>query len=264
MPDLAALQNRMRDVLLGKPDATLADAILDDGVPAAERLDVYRNNTFVSLRTVLKDAFPAVCRLVDERFFLYAADEFIRAAPPRQACLFAYGEGFADFLAAFPPCRHLSYLADVARLEWLMQRAAHAADATPLKPDALAAVGEIHVSDLTFRLESSLGLLASPWPVDRIWRANRPGADGDPEVDLDSGGVRLEVRRLGDDVVMRALDPATFIFRTALARGGRLESAAEAALETSPDFDLSAAFGDLFREGAVVGFDLAPPGAGAP
>ncbi len=264
MPDLAALQTEMRNVLLGGTGATLAGAILDDGMPVAERLDVYRNNTFVSLKTALKSAFPAVCRLVDERFFLYAADEFIRAAPPRQACLFAYGEGFAEFLAAFPPCQHLPYLADVARLEWLMQRASHAADAVPLKPDALAAVGEIHVSNLTFRLEPSLGLLASPWPADRIWRANRPGAAGDPEVDLGSGAVRIEVRRLGDDVVMRALDPPTFVFRTALALGGRLESAAEAALETSPDFDLSAAFGDLFREGAVVGFDLASPGAGAP
>jgi hypothetical protein len=264
MSDLRALQTRMRDVLLGGTGATLADAILDDGMPVAERLDVYRNNTFVSLKTVLKDAFPAVCRLVDERFFLYAADEFIRAAPPRQACLFAYGEGFPDFLAAFPPCQHLPYLAGVARLEWLMQGASHTTDATPLKPDALAAVGEIHVSDLTFRLEPSLGFFASPWPVDRIWRANRPGAAGDPAIDLDSGGVRIEVRRLGDDVVMRALDPPTFVFRTVLAQGGRFESAAEAALESSPDFDLSAAFGDLFREGAIVGFDLASHGAGAP
>lgn len=256
MGELAALQDRMRDALLGTGDATLDDVVLDDDMPAGERLDVYRNNTFVSLKTVLKDAFPAVCRLVDERFFLYAADEFIRAFPPRQACLFAYGEDFPDFLAAFPPCQHLAYLADVARLEWQMQRAAHAADTVPLKPDALATVSEIHISDLTFRLEPSLGLLASPRPVDRIWRANRPGGEAEAEIDLGAGGVTLEVRRVGDDVVMRSLDPAAFAFRSALARGERLESAADAALAVSPAFDLSAAFGDLFREGAVIAFDL--------
>jgi hypothetical protein len=195
---------------------------------------------------------------VDERFFLYAADEFIRAFPPRQACLFAYGEGFPDFVAAFPPCGHLPYLADVARLEWLMQRAAHAADAAPLAPKALAAVSEAHMSGLAFRLDPSLGFLTSRWPVDRIWRANRPGASMDGEIDLGAGGACLEVRRLGDDVVMRALDPPTFAFRAAVARGVRLDEAAEAALALRPDFDLTTTFGDLFREGAVIGFDLAP------
>lgn len=256
MPELATLQSQIRAMLLGETAATLANAILADGLSAGERLDVYRNNTFVSLKTVLRDAFPAVCRLVDERFFLYAADEFIRAFPPRQACLFAYGEDFPDFLAAFPPCRHLPYLADVARLEWLMQRAAHAADATALMPDALAAVSEVHVSDLAFRFDPSIGLLASPWPVDRIWRANRPGAEAGSEIDLDSGGVCLEVRRIADDVTMRSLDPATFAFRAALARGERLEGAAEAALTLRPDFDLAAAFRDLFQEGVVSAFNL--------
>ena len=72
--------------------AALGGLIRDDGLPADARLDIYRNNVFVSLKQVLKDTFPVVCRLVDERFFVYATDEFIRANPPEQACLFAYGE----------------------------------------------------------------------------------------------------------------------------------------------------------------------------
>ena len=44
---------------------------------------------------------PVVCRLVDRRFFAYAADPYIRAHPPAGPCLFEYGATFPDFLAAF-------------------------------------------------------------------------------------------------------------------------------------------------------------------
>ncbi|HTZ80441.1 MAG TPA: DNA-binding domain-containing protein [Stellaceae bacterium] len=254
MPELATLQARLHAAILGRDAGDLDDLVAADGLSAEERLEVYRNNTFVSLKTVLKDAFPAICRLVDERFFLYAADEFIRAFPPQQACLSAYGEGFPAFLASFPPCAHLPYLADVARLEWLMRRAAQAPDAPPLPASALAVVSEIQMAELSFRLDPSLGLLASPWPVDAIWRANRQGSEPHA-VDLDIGGVRLEVRRILDEVVMRPLDPAPFAFRSSLALGEPLADAAEAALALDPDFDLATGFADLFREGAVTAFD---------
>jgi len=107
MPALRELQAEFRQALLGGDAAALGRLIRDDGLPADARLDIYRNNVFVSLKQVLKDTFPVVCRLVDERFFVYATDEFIRVNPPEQACLFAYGGGFTDFLAEFPPCRGL-------------------------------------------------------------------------------------------------------------------------------------------------------------
>ena len=76
---------------------------------------------------------------------------------------------------------------------------------------------------------------------------------------LAAGGVRLEVSRIGTEVVMRPLDPATFAFRAALSRGGTLEAAATAALAADAEFDLAGALGDLFRGGAVTGVALSSP-----
>ncbi|HKW52962.1 MAG TPA: DNA-binding domain-containing protein, partial [Stellaceae bacterium] len=212
MPALHEVQAAVRRALIDDDDGAIDALIAADGMSAAHRVAVHRNNLRISLTDVLRDTFPAVCRLVDERFFAYAAHEFLTAAPPRRACLAEYGAGFADFLAVFPPCRTLAYLPDVARLEWLMNVAAHAADATPLVPSALAGVAAADTPRLVFRLAPSLAFLASPWPVDRIWRLNRPGADGDA-IDLDEGGVRLEIDRRGSDVVLRALDAAPFALR---------------------------------------------------
>jgi hypothetical protein len=99
-----------------------------------------------------------------------------------------YGGEFADFLEAFPPARELAYLADVARFEWLMNRAAHATDAEPASVDALAQVAPEDAERLMFRLDPSLGYLASPFPVDAIWRANRSCDSDDAAIDL-AGGV---------------------------------------------------------------------------
>ncbi len=257
MPALRELQSRFAQALLGTGDIP-ADLVLGDGMAAATRLAVYRNNVCLSLKDALKDVFPAVCRVVDERFFLYAAEEFIKAHPPRQACLSAYGDRFADFIGAFPPCRGLVYLSDLARFEWLLHCAAHAAATTPLAPAALAAVAPGDAGRLVFRLDPSFGFLASPWPIDRIWSANSACAAAADIIDLDAGGARLELRRAAEDVVFRRLDEASFAFRAALAAGRPIEAAADSGLAADPAFDVTAALGDLFRDGAVIGLCHAP------
>ena len=258
MPALRDVQAAFRRAVLDGDEDALAALVAEDGIAVAERIAVYRNNVHVSLIDVLRDTFPAVCRLVNDRFFAYAAHEFLIVRPPQRACLAEYGAEFADFLAAFPPCRELAYLPDVARFEWLVNVAAHAADAAPAAPSSLAVVAAADAPHLVFQLHPSLGLLASPWPVDRIWRLNRPGAEGDGAADLAVGGVRLEVSRRGVDVVFRTLEAATFAFRHALAGGAPLEASAAAALATDAHFDLGAAIAELFRDGFVVAITLAP------
>jgi hypothetical protein len=107
---------------------------------------------------------------------------------------------------------------------------------------------------LTFRLDPSLALLASPWPVDRIWRANQLESDPDTVVDLAAGGAWLEVRRVADEPGFRALDPATFAFRRALHDGRPLGEAAETAAGVEPTFDLALALHTLLGDGVLTGF----------
>jgi Putative DNA-binding domain len=256
MPTLAEIQASFRRAPLDEAQEGALAGLVADG-PA--RIAVHRNTLFASLTEVLRDTFPAVCRLVDERFFAYAAHEFIRRHPPGRAVLAEYGDAFADFLAQFPPCRELAYLADVARLEWLMRRAATAPDTAPLAAAALAGIAPEDTPRLRLELHPALGFLASPWPVDRIWRANRRGAEAPAaSLDLRQGGILLEVSRQGGEVLMRPLDDALFAFRHALAQGLTLEQAASAALVADPAFDLSRTLAELFAEDTVAAISLAP------
>ncbi len=176
MPTLLERQRDVRLALLGGGESRVATAVASDGLTAEARLAIYRHHVLATLTAVLEDTFPVVRRLVDPRFFAYAADAFIRQYPPAGPCLIEFGGGFPDFLADFPPCRDLLYLPDVARLEWVLEAAHHEADPAPR-------------------------YLESPFPIDAIWLANQSGADPESVVDLDAGPVRLEIRREAGDVL---------------------------------------------------------------
>jgi hypothetical protein len=244
MPGLHELQAGFAAALLGEDERAAAATVRADTLGASARLAIYRHHVFTSLTAVLESTYPVVARLVDPRFFHYAAHQYICEHPPAGPCLFEYGATLPEFLQRFEPSRRLAYLPDVARLEWAMNAAMHAAEAPALGPDALR-------TRATVRLQPSVSLLSSAWPVDAIWRASQPGA-GEGVVDLQAGGARLQVWRADDEVVFRRLTPAGFAFRAELRRSGRLQDAAVAALQTDPGADLIALVRQVLDEEVLV------------
>ncbi|MFZ3237258.1 MAG: hypothetical protein WA417_22325 [Stellaceae bacterium] len=113
-----------------------------------------------------------------------------------------------------------------------------------------------HAAYVGLRLQPSLSYFASPWPIDTIWQANKEGEV--PPVDLASGGTSLEIRRSGEAVAWRRLDPGIFAFRTALADGLVLAAAMAAATLRDPTFDLTSALQQAFAEGLAVAFCISP------
>lgn len=256
MPALHELQSAFLRAMFGPDEPELLETIAGDGLLPAARLQIYRHHVLTSLTDVLQATFPVICRLVDERFFRYAADTYIRQYPPEAPCLFEYGAHFPAFLATFPPCRHLEYLTDVARLEWAMNMALHAEVRIPLDPAQLGSLVPYDAAQLMFQFDPSVTLLDSPWPIDQIWRVNQADEGIGASVDLNAGGVALEIRRWEDDVGFRQFDPASYTFRTTLAAGHPLTLAAEAALAISQEFDCVAALHELLTDGIIIGFTL--------
>jgi hypothetical protein len=248
MPDLDRLQRLMCSAIGGWHEPELLALIEGGGLQPEARLRIYRNHAILTLTEALKATFPVVCRLVDERFFCYAAHEYIGESLPSRPCLAEYGDTFPDFLANFPACRELVYLADVARLEWAVNLALHAEAAEPADRSILRS------SDPALTLDPSLHLVASQWPIERIWRANQPGGgDGDEVINLDAGGAWLLVFRRSDRVVINGIEESAHAFLHAIARGARLAEATIAGRRVAPAFDSTATLDFLFEEGLIVG-----------
>ena len=135
---LAELQGAYRAYLLSGDAAPLAPVIVEDAFDAGERLAIYRNNFLISLTEALKANFPVTRQLLGEDFFAEAAARFVRAHPPRQPCLFEYGETFPGYLHALPQLAELTYVAEVARFEFARICAYHAARERTLTAPQLA------------------------------------------------------------------------------------------------------------------------------
>ena len=247
---LRDVQDLFREGLLGELSPALIDLVEDDGLDPRARLAVYRHHVLTTLTATLEAAFPVVCRLVDSRFFAYAADAFIRQILPAGPCLDEYGAAFPDFLATFEACRQLTYLPDVARLEWAIHRASQAPAGEPLDAAQLARVAPADMTRLRFVPNAGLAYLASPWPVDAIWRAHRDESQALP--DLDAGSVRLEISPSAEGVRIRSLHRESFAFRDALARGNTLAEA----VESVPYLDLTGAIRSILDDNIFDTFTM--------
>jgi hypothetical protein len=250
------VQRDFAGAILRKDGAQIADSIEEDGLSGERRLQIYRNNTYSLLTDVLKNTFPTVCRLVGDEFFEYAAREYIRVDPPRQPCLYVYGAGLADFLAAFAPASNLPYLPDVARLEWALNEAYYAPDASPLPIDALKVLRPEDYADLRLRPHPSCRLLTSPFPVDRIWQMARPDGNTAEVPDLDAGPAWLLVNRIELDVQPTTMTEATYRFAELLMADQTVCIAYEEAMAIDPAFDLAAALQQHLASGVFVSFEL--------
>ena len=70
---LRDLQRAMGQTVLARDEGSIVSAILGDGLVPAQRLSIYRNHYNISLTEALKATFPVTSRLLDPRFFAYAA-----------------------------------------------------------------------------------------------------------------------------------------------------------------------------------------------
>lgn len=256
MASLHDIQDRFARAILENSPEIIADEIMQDGMTAQERHNIYRNNTFITLGQALADNFPVLCRLVGQTFFDHMAKEYVRLYPPVTPLLMSYGDRMAKFLADFKPADGLPYLSDVARLEYCWNESFNGQDSGAFDLDQLHRIAPEKFDDLTFSFLANLSLMESPYPVREIWLANQADADATREINLDSGGSYLAIYRSGMDVEVMKLDPAPYRFLEQLKAGRPLGLAAEETLGLFPEFNLQGALQHILQSKMIEGIEL--------
>jgi len=254
MPSLHDLQREFAAAVLA-PSGTAPEFALAGGADGAERIAIYRNAMFANYRKALAASYPVVLQLVGEPFFHAAVDAFVRVHPSTCGDLNVYGGAFGDFLDGYPHAAGEPYLGDVARLEWAVDEAQRAADASAAPEALLAALASFapeHLPTIRLRLDPSCRLVASEFPILHIWQANRPNADEDERVSLDEGADRIVVRRTADGVTLARVGAGEHAFLAALAGGAPFGDALDAAQRTDAAFDLGAVLRANVANGVIA------------
>jgi hypothetical protein len=229
----------------------MAGLVRANGLSVAQRLQIYANNTRLGLLATLQATYPVVERLGGPDWFAHSARRYQQQCPSRCGDLQYVGERYAAFLRADLADTPHDYFADVARLEWAYQQALIAAEDVPLVPGELLDVHADDYESLVFTPRRALRLVASDWPLLKIWRANQidtaasvtpgnPDSVSHESVNLDDGASSLLVMRRADHVELRELSADCHELLALLIRGVTLGVASEQTLSAYPQFDLGA------------------------
>lgn len=257
MRSLRDVQSAFAAALFTSHRGDLQDLIDGSSEHAAAGIAVYRRNVRNNLVEALRAVYPVIERLVGEAFFGHVAGQYVCDTPSASGDIHRYGASFVQCLATHPATAHLPYLGDTAQLEWLVHEIFHAADAPGFDPAMLATILPEKFARLTFRLHPACRLLASPYPVDRIWHANQPGADDREPLSLAMGAVRLLVARRGQDIALEPLAPGEYAMLSQLGDRTPLGAALEAALRLDPGFDLAGVLRRHVSLGTLIGGEFA-------
>ncbi len=259
MASLPELQARFAAALRGNPGPMEPD-VVGDGLEAAGRLDIYRNNARAVFEGALERTYPVLRRRVGEDYFRQLAHGYRQRFPSRSGDLHGVGEHFARHLAGTEAESGYAWLAELAELEWACECAFVAAREQSVGPQALAGLSPDELALTRLRLQPSLRGVSSSFPVLDVWRANQPDADGHA-VDLARGGQCVLVSCGVDGLELVEVSAAALAFTQQLQAGAPLGSAVD---ESGLDLaELPGLLGMLFSGSLVIGV-TGPAMEGAP
>jgi hypothetical protein len=226
---LASQQVWLEGAILGpQPVAAEVEARLTAGprMSAEERLDVYRKGYRARLVECLADDYPAVKDLLGDDGFESLASSYVERFPSHSPSLNRYGERMADLLRERDDA-HGAFASDLARLEWALVEAIHAAPAGELDPQRLATIAAGGSGGLRLVAGPSVRLLRLDHPVNRYYQAFHDGASRGVE----AGRAATLVHRKGWVVWRRDVSPAMAVVLGEILAGATLGAALAAAEE---------------------------------
>ncbi len=249
--ELAALQKLFYQAIFDKEGTSATELCkritTAKKLTTAEAIAIYRGSIIGKLSRSLRAIYPVCHRLVGEQFFEATAITYIHRFPSQSPDLGDYGEQFPEFLASFEPATSLAYLPDVARLEWHWHRIFNGEDSTPLDLTSLAEIDQDKWGNLVFQLPKASILLESPYPIHRIWQINQPDYEGDDQVSLDEGAIKIFMWRQGYDMRLDLPTDEEWQLLKAFSSGQKFERVCE-------KVDVSALLTPFVQRGWIAGF----------
>lgn len=236
---------------------SLVSIIHSDTISASARLTIYRNNVHQALINALVLTYPVLAKVVDERFFRYAASQYIKKHPSMSGNLEDYGRDMPQFLEQFEPVAHLPYVPDIARFEWAYLRSDQARDCEHIDIETLQRIPESLYERLCFKFHPGATVVMSSFPVYSLWKQ----VLDDPEsvdVNMAQGGENLLLCRNNMDVQVVPIKLSEAIFLEMLSKGESLLAAYEKVIAegNGRDFDLIASICDAIRRHVFVAYSF--------
>lgn len=151
-----------------------------------QRLNVYRNNVFVSLMAALGEIFPVCKQVVGDDFFDAMARLYVERHPPNSPVLSGYGDQFSDFVQNFFPAQSLLYLPCLCDVEYRLLQLTHTAEAPLLSLEAAQQrLSQVQNPEaLALHLSPQCELISVPFAVGSLYLAHQTETPNLSQLDI--------------------------------------------------------------------------------
>lgn len=247
---LKQIQQDFKISILDRSNDAIVQHIRLNNIAPEFRLGIYRNTVVHNLCRALELTFPIIWKLVGKECADNLARAFIHAQEnlPITNCLDDWGAGFPEFLKNFQPIAHLSYLKDVAQVEWLKHLSYCAADYKPLNPDELKKYWDNQLDHLQIILNPTLFLYSAPYSLSEIFELME-NSDTGKQLDLKSKASYALICRPENQVNIFWVNEDLYRFLENIQQQKLLLTAFENTVITFPEFDLLAALQFILLNG---------------
>ena len=182
-PSLQSLQKDFWGGVRGESEQIYSFINYESEFLPHQRLEVYRTTARSTHVATLLDVFPVCCAVLGKDYFTQLAIKYFRQMPSLNPDMNAYGKSFPGFLAKCiverAELKEFSYLVDLARLEWEWQAAYFSAGEILFDTQLFQNICSEHGADAVLKLQASIRLLSSPYPIYQIWHSHRDGSPGE-------------------------------------------------------------------------------------
>lgn len=140
--------------------------------PADQLIQIYRNNFIISLSEILEATYPAVKAVVGDECFSQLARQYVLSHPLEQGDVSHYGAGLDEAITQTAELHQaVPYLADLAALEWCVDRAHHQPAIHSSFPlHKLQGLAENDFSSLQFEVPQLTLCFDSSYAVVTLWQ----------------------------------------------------------------------------------------------
>jgi len=238
------------------PDNISIETVIDTRkISAKGQMGIYRESAIGNIIIPMQITYPVIEKLVGREFFRATCRQYIKVYWPKTGNMDDYGQEFAEFLGNFEPVKELSYISDVARLEWLYHESSIADDMEPSDWNSFANLSEDDIENTSILLHPTVRLFYSLYPVKEIWDINQHKLEPSRELDLDNtqGGYVLCYRQSYKTTIL-TIDEADYVFLFAISSDKTLYQAAELALEIDQGLDMQAIMATYLKNGVLCQF----------
>ena len=152
------------------------------GVPE-RALKIYQQNLQMTAARSLSISYPVLQQMVGEQAMFILAQRLLAWEKPATGDWADWGSQLGQVIESSELAGEHPYLADIARLEWALQVVGRST-VNAFDRASLQLLTEVDPEHLTIKLQPSLTVLESPFPVQPMWQLHR---DSHGQHDLSEG-----------------------------------------------------------------------------